>query len=85
LPTTSPQVEDVDRIAAMANPVIRNLEITAGGTACAATDWCDLAQRMHYIVHLFRAYAEDSTLFSRPFTPGQVAAFRAGLVPGGAL
>jgi hypothetical protein len=57
----------------------------AGGTACAATDWCDLAQRMHYIVHLFRAYAEDSTLFSRPFTPGQVAAFRAGLLPGGAL
>ena len=31
------------------------------------------------------AYAEDSTLFSRPFTPDQVAAFRAGLVPGGAL
>jgi len=56
-----------------------------GGTACAATDWCDLGQRMHYIVHLFRAYAEDSTLFSRPFTPDQVAAFRAGLVPGGAL
>src|SRR4051794_27902905 len=28
---------------------------------------------------LFRAYAEDSTLFSRPFTPGQVPAFRAGL------
>jgi hypothetical protein len=57
----------------------------AGGTACAATDWCDLGQRMHYIVHLFRAYAEESTLFSRPFTPDQVAAFRAGLVPGGAL
>ena len=57
----------------------------AGGTACAATDWCDLGQRMHYVVHLFRAYAEDSTLFSRPFTPDQVAAFRAGLVPGGAL
>ena len=57
----------------------------AGGTACAATDWCDLGQRMHYIVHLFRAYAEESTLFSRPFTPDQVAAFRAGLLPGGAL
>ena len=57
----------------------------AGGTACAATDWCDLAQRMHYIVHLFRAYAEESTLFSRPFTPDQVAAFRAGSMPGGAL
>src|SRR5262249_28507209 len=39
-----------------------------GGTACAAKDWCDLRQRMHYIVHLFRAYADESTLFSRPFT-----------------
>ena len=28
-----------------------------GGTQCAAKDWCDLRQRMHYIVHLFRAYA----------------------------
>src|SRR5262249_11173237 len=56
-----------------------------GGTACAASDWCDLRQRMHYIVHLFRAYAEESTLFSRPFTPDQVAAFRAGLIPGGKL
>jgi len=56
-----------------------------GGTACAATDWCDLRQRMHYIVHLFRAYADESTLFSRPFTPDQVAAFRAGSIPRGEL
>jgi len=56
-----------------------------GGTACAAQDWCDLRQRMHYIVHLFRAYADESTLFSRPFTPDQVAAFRAGSMPGGEL
>jgi hypothetical protein len=56
-----------------------------GGTACAAKDWCDLRQRMHYIVHLFRAYADESTLFSRPFTPGQVAAFRAGSIPRGEL
>jgi hypothetical protein len=56
-----------------------------GGTACAAQDWCDLRQRMHYIVHLFRAYADESTLFSRPFTPDQVAAFRAGSIPRGEL
>ena len=56
-----------------------------GGTACGATDWCDLNQRMHYIVHLFRAYAVDSSLSARPFTPEQVASFRAGRVPDGLL
>jgi hypothetical protein len=56
-----------------------------GGTACAATNWCDLRQRMHYIVHLFRAYAVDPTLFSRPFTADQVASFRSGAVPAGEL
>jgi hypothetical protein len=56
-----------------------------GGIACAAKDWCDLKQRMHYIVHLFRAYADESSLFSRPFTTEQVARFRAGHVPGGQL
>ena len=56
-----------------------------GGTACAAEDWCDLRQRMHYIVHLFRAYAAEPTLFSRPFTPEQVASFRAGGIPAGNL
>ena len=56
-----------------------------GGTACAAQDWCDLKQRMHYIVHLFRAYADEASLFSRPFTPDQVVAFRSGRVPAGEL
>ncbi len=52
---------------------------------CAAEDWADLHQRMHYIIHLFRAYAEESSLFSRPFTDEQVASFRAGVVPNGIL
>lgn len=56
-----------------------------GGTACAATDWCSLRQRMHYITHLFRAYAETDALFSRPFTSAQVSAFRAGSIPSGRL
>jgi hypothetical protein len=56
-----------------------------GGIACAAEDWCDLRQRMHYIVHLFRAYAAEASLFSRPFTPEQVATFRAGRIPAGSL
>ena len=56
-----------------------------GGIACAASDWCDLKQRMHYIVHLFRAYADERSLFSRPFTADQVARFRAGQIPRGDL
>jgi len=36
---------------------------------------------MHYITHLFRAYAETASMFSRPFTAQQVAAFRGGRVP----
>jgi hypothetical protein len=56
-----------------------------GGTHCGARDWCDLGQRMHYIVHLFRAYAETRSLFVSPFTPEQVASFRAGILPDGEL
>jgi len=56
-----------------------------GGTECGAKDWCDLPQRMHYIVHLFRAYADTASLFGPPFTPQQVASFRSGIVPEGEL
>ena len=52
---------------------------------CGADDWSVLAQRMHYIAHLFRAYHEDGTLASPPFTPAQVEALRAGVVPDGEL
>ena len=56
-----------------------------GGIICAATDWCDLRQRMHYITHVFRAYAETTSLLSRPFTRQQVESFRAGSIPDGDL
>ncbi len=52
---------------------------------CAAHDWSELTQRMHYIAHLFRAYHQDPQLASPPFTPEQVALFRAGVVPEGDL
>ena len=51
----------------------------------AASDWSDLRQRMHYIVHLFRAYAEEPLLFNEPFTAQQVASFESGTVPRGDL
>jgi hypothetical protein len=40
---------------------------------------------MHYIVHLFRAYAETAALFSPPFTAEQLARVHAGTVPDGDL
>lgn len=52
---------------------------------CGADDWSVLEQRMHYIVHLFRAYHEDAGLASPPFTPAQVERIRAGALPDGEL
>jgi len=52
---------------------------------CGAEDWSVLAERMHYIVHLFRAYHEDGTLASPPFTPAQVERILAGVLPDGEL
>jgi hypothetical protein len=52
---------------------------------CGARDWSDLAQRMHYIAHLFRAYHERPELADAPFTPEQVERLRAGMVPDGDL
>ena len=51
---------------------------------CGARDWAELAQRMHYISHLFRAFHERPELSSAPFTPAQVERLRAGEVPDGA-
>jgi hypothetical protein len=56
-----------------------------GTSECGADDWCNLRQRMHYILHLFRAYAEEPRLWGRPFTPEQFASFKAGAVPAGEL
>jgi hypothetical protein len=52
---------------------------------CGARDWSELAQRMHYIAHLFRAFHERADLASPPFTPEQVERIRAGALPDGDL
>ena len=56
-----------------------------GTSECGADDWCNLGQRMHYILHLFRAYAAEPRLWASPFTPEQVESFRAGAIPDGKL
>ena len=52
---------------------------------CGARDWSDLHQRMHYIVHLFRAFHLTGELSRPPFTPEQVESFSRGVVPDGEL
>ena len=57
----------------------------AGPDNCGARDWSSLDERMHYISHLFRAFAADAKLAGPPFTPEQVKSFQAGVIPEGEL
>jgi hypothetical protein len=75
----SPKNPDLIALLALYEPVPPAVD------DCAAHDWSELAQRMHYIAHLFRAFHDRSELASRPFTPEQVAMFRSGVVPEGDL
>ena len=52
---------------------------------CGAKDWSNLEQRVHFIIHLFRASQEDSALLVAPFTAEQVHALMNGTVPAGNL
>lgn len=59
----------------------------AGGACvdCGARDWADLPQRMHYILHLFRAFLLDGRLTQAPFTAAQTGLLRLGEIPSGDL
>jgi hypothetical protein len=65
--------------------LVAQFEPAAGGDRSGAADWSDLHQRMHYIVHLFRAFHEARDLFDAPFTPAQVEQILAGVIPDGDL
>jgi hypothetical protein len=52
---------------------------------CGAEDWSDLEQRMHFAVHLFRAFHQRTELLDPPFTPEQIQACVSGIVPNGNL
>ena len=51
----------------------------------AAKDWGQLEDRMNYIVDFFRSRQQDPQMYEQPFSDEQVAAIRAGKVPGGRL
>jgi hypothetical protein len=59
----------------------------AGGAHddCGARDWSELPQRVHYIIHLFRAFQERVELFTPPFSEDQVRTLMSGKVPRGSL
>jgi hypothetical protein len=65
--------------------LVAQFEPAAGADRSGAIDWSDLHQRMHYIIHLFRAFHETHDLFDAPFTPDQVAQILAGVIPDGDL
>ena len=52
---------------------------------CGASDWSVLAQRMHFILHLFRAWHDRPDLADPPFTEAQLARLAAGAIPDGDL
>jgi hypothetical protein len=67
-------------------PLIARFEpIAPAPDDCGARDWAVLEQRMHYIVHLFRATQEHAELSRAPFTPTQVSSILAGAIPDGEL
>ncbi|MCB9121351.1 MAG: hypothetical protein H6640_16620 [Caldilineaceae bacterium] len=77
-------------LQAITEPALRDLLARIDPTpdttrASGAADWGDLADRLHFILELFRCYQEWPPLFDAPFTPAQVAALKGGSLPKGRL
>jgi hypothetical protein len=51
----------------------------------AASDWCDLGDRMSFVVDFFRTRQQDASLYQPPFTDEQVAVICNGGLPRGCL
>ncbi|HEY1652420.1 MAG TPA: oxygenase MpaB family protein [Acidimicrobiales bacterium] len=71
-----------DLVGTPAEEVVASWDRTRGtGQPSGADDWCDLGDRMNYIVNLFRSRQRDTALFDPPFTVEQLAAMAQGQVP----
>jgi hypothetical protein len=82
--TFPPDLQQIDLPDLQA--LLRQIDPTPDSVrASGAQDWGDLADRIHFIADMFRAYEEDGSLLGPPFTPDQVAALKAGLRPAGRL
>jgi hypothetical protein len=80
-----PEVLDEPADAELTELLARFEPVAPAPDDCGARDWSDLHQRMHYIVHLFRAFHLSEQLSRPPFTPEQVASFSRGVVPDGEI
>jgi hypothetical protein len=69
-----------------AESAITQWDKTAGtGSPTGARDWADLADRMNFIVNLFRSRQNDATLFDPPFSAAQLDDLAKGQLPPGPL
>jgi hypothetical protein len=85
LPDAYPDVLDEPAEAELIELLAQFEPVAPAPDDCGARDWSDLRQRMHYIVHLFRAFHLTEELSRSPFTPEQVESFSHGVVPDGEL
>jgi hypothetical protein len=80
-----PEVLDEPAHAELIELLARFEPVAPAPDDCGARDWSDLDQRMHYIVHLFRAFHLSEQLSHPPFTPEQVESISSGVVPDGEI
>jgi hypothetical protein len=65
-----------------AESVVSAWDRTGGtGKPSGAGDWCEIKDRMNFIVNLFRSRQCDEALFDPPFSPEQLAVMAQGQVP----
>jgi hypothetical protein len=76
------QTIDNPELAALLGRIDPTPDTTRGS---GASDWSNLAQRIHFVADLFRVYQERPALLSEPFSAEQVAVIKAGGRPGGRL
>ncbi|MCW3093294.1 MAG: hypothetical protein JWP81_4363 [Ferruginibacter sp.] len=75
------ELTDADLIA-----LLKQVDPTPGSVLeSGATDWANLAERMHYIADMFRCYHQSKELFDPAFTAAQVEAMKNGRLPEGRL
>lgn len=80
-PTALTRIEHPE-LRAVLEAVDRTPDTTDGS---AASDWAALADRMNFIVDLFRSRQRDHSLRRAPFGPDQVVALHDGVRPAGPL
>ncbi len=72
----------IDLTGTPAEKVVSAWDRTGGtGKPSGAGDWCELKDRMNFIVNLFRSRQRDAALFDPPFSPEQLAVMAEGHIP----